>query len=84
VAAVRAPGGGSTSSATPTGVATSAVWGAELVRRKADLEGHRRWECAACQQRIIFEESGVIPDATTVCDVCGIVGQFRLASMIYG
>jgi len=60
--------------------------GCGLVRRKAVLEGHRRWECGACYQRIVLEEmcqSGV-PDATTTCDVCGVTGQFQLASMIDG
>jgi hypothetical protein len=41
----------------------------------------RRWLCSACDSRLVLEEmclSGKVPDETTVCDVCGEVGKFKL------
>ena len=54
-----------------------------LVRRKATLEGHQRWQCD-CGQRTMLEELSGIPDATTVCDVCGRTGQFHPATTLFG
>lgn len=45
-----------------------------------EIHGMRRWLCTACNARFVFEEmcvSGKLPDDTTACDLCGVVGAFK-------